>query len=227
VYTHDSIGLGEDGPTHHGVFDLSYLRHMPGMSILAPKDEDELKNMIYTALSYDGPAAIRYPRGKAIGVPLNKDYSFIPWGKGEIMVKGKEILIVAVGAMVYPALTVRELLLDYGVESTVINARFIKPLDEELILDNIQHHKYLVTMEDNVAAGGFGSAVLELLSQKNISVQTLLLAIPDEFVPHGKSEILKERIGLTSEGMVEKIVNHFELKKKFSKRAKIYITGSK
>jgi len=223
LFAIDRAGLvGEDGPTHHGVFDFSYLRHIPGMSVLAPKDEMELKNMIFTALTYDGPVAIRYPRGKAIGIPFEGDYHSITWGQGEVLKEGTDILIIAVGSMVYPALSVREILISYGLECTVINARFIKPLDEQLITKNVLSHKYLVTMEENVVAGGFGSGVLELLMQKGVAINNaLLLGLPDEFITHGKPEILKKNIELTPDTMADKIIKHFSLKKKKSQKVRI------
>jgi len=223
----DRAGLvGEDGPTHHGAFDFSYLRHMPGMSILAPADEEELRHMLYTALRYQGPAAIRYPRGKAIGVSLTADYQEIPWGKAEVLTEGKDFLILAVGSMVYPSLITRELLLEKGFSSTVVNARFVKPLDEELLMELVSQHKYLVTIEENVIAGGYGSGVLELLSQKRIPINNFLtLGLPDEFVTHGQQNLIREKVGLTSETMAEKIIKHFSLKEKKAIKPKISILG--
>ncbi len=216
IFAIDRAGLvGEDGPTHHGAFDLSYLRHLPGMSILAPADEEELRHMLYTALRYQGPSAIRYPRGKAMGVSLTADYQEIPWGKAELLTEGKDFLILAVGSMVYPALITREILGEKGFSSTVVNARFVKPLDEELLMELVPQHKYLVTVEENVIAGGYGSGVLEFLSQKRIPTNnSLLLGLPDEFVTHGEQNLLREKVGLTSETMAKKIMEHFSLKER-------------
>lgn len=216
VFCLDRAGLvGEDGPTHHGAFDFAYLRHLPGMAILAPKDEEELRQMLYTALQYEaGPVAIRYPRGRGVGVPLSNQYQPIPWGKGEIVAeeKGAEVLLLAAGSMVYPAIRTRELLLQHGIKSTVINARFIKPLDEELLLAEVAKHKYLVTIEENVQAGGFGSGVLELLCQNGqLKKDILMLALPDEYIRHGKPELLRELVGLTPETMTQKIMEQFSL----------------
>lgn len=209
----DRAGLvGEDGATHQGAFDISYLRHIPNMAVLAPKDEGELRHMLNTALKYNGPAAIRYPRGRGIGVDLNRPFEQLPWGKGEVLEIGDDIVLLAVGSLVYPALTVRNILSARGISCTVINARFIKPLDEELILDAAKKHTGLVTMEENVVAGGFGSAVLELLASKGVSgVRILNLGLPDSFIAHGNTELLKENLGLTPEKMATRIMEHFAL----------------
>lgn len=219
----DRAGLvGEDGPTHHGVFDFSYLRHLPGMSIMAPKDEAELRHMLYTALQHQGPVALRYPRGRGIGVTLDRHYDLLPWGKGEVLEVGEDILILAIGSMVYPALAVRNILQNRGLSCTVINARFAKPLDEELILDAVHKHPYLVTMEENVKAGGFGGGVLELLTSHGLGgIKALNIGLPDEFVTHGKAEILKEVLGLTPENMAELITTHFALAGRKTKKVTI------
>ena len=224
----DRAGLvGEDGPTHHGAFDFSYLRHIPGMSILAPADEAELRQMLYTTLSYNGPVAIRYPRGKARGVPISIEYKKIPWGKGEVLTEGTDILILAIGSMVYPALKTRKLLLEEGFSCTVVNARFVKPLDQTLLLEKVPQHKCVVTMEENAIAGGFGSGVLELLCQKGkINNNFLMLGLPDEFVTHGSQNLLREKVGLMPEAMAERIMEHFVLKRK-TKKPKIFLFNGK
>ncbi len=211
VFAIDRAGLvGEDGPTHHGAFDFSYLRHIPNMAVMAPKDEDELRHMLFTALCYEGPVALRYPRGQGIGVELQDPVRKIPWGKGEILEVGNDLLILAIGSMVYPALAVRSLLETEGISCTVINARFIKPLDEELILDAVQKHAGIITMEENVLAGGFGSAVLELLAARGITGKKVLnIGLPDSFVGHGQIERLKELLKLTPEKIVAQIMEHF------------------
>lgn len=219
LFAVDRAGIvGEDGPTHHGAFDLSYLRHIPGMSVLAPKDEEELRHMLFTALQYEGPAAIRYPRGRGVGVVVTKEYHRLPWGKGEVLSVGNEVLIIAVGSMVYPALAVRDILMARGISSTVINARFVKPLDDELISDAVRKHPCFVTMEENVLAGGFGSAVLELLAQKGIErPKCLNIGLPDEFITHGPAELLKDLLDLTPEKIAEKIISAFSLRSKKAK----------
>jgi len=223
LFAVDRAGLvGEDGPTHHGAFDLSYLRQMPGMAVMAPKDEEELRHMLYTALQHDGPAAIRYPRGRGIGVKFSSGYHRLPWGRGEVLAVGDDLLIVAVGSMVYPALTVHRILKDEGITSTIINARFVKPLDEELIVDAVQKHPCFVTMEENVLAGGFGSAVLELLFKNGITnLKGLAIGLPDSFVTHGAIDVLKDHLGLTPEKMAERIIRHFSLRALQPKRPKI------
>ena len=223
IFAVDRAGLvGEDGPTHHGAFDISFLRHIPGISVMAPKDEEELRHMLYTALQYDGPVAIRYPRGKAVGVPLTKGYDRLPWGRGEVLADGDDLLVLAVGAMVYPALKVKEILGEYGISCSVINARFIKPLDEDLVLEFAKKHKYLVTIEENVLAGGFGSAVLELLSSHQISqVSTLNLGLPDEFVRHGSVDQLLDLVDLTPEKIVQTILTRFSLKRRKTLKPKV------
>lgn len=226
LFAIDRGGLvGEDGPTHHGVFDYSYLRHIPGMAVLAPKDEEELRHMIYTALQYDGPVAVRYPRGAGIGVDISEDFRLLPWGKGEVLAKGDNLAILAVGSMVYPALTVKKILEYKGIRCTVVNGRFIKPLDQELIVELAQTHPCLVTMEENVIAGGFGSGVLELLTNSGINgVKVLNIGVPDQFVTHGKVDILKEAIGLTPEKIAEQIVSHFALPEQKVKPQKVPLT---
>lgn len=229
VFALDRAGLvGEDGPTHHGAFDYSYLRHIPGMSLMAPKDEEELRQMLYTALQHDLPVALRYPRGQAVGVSLSEKYKKLPWGRGEILEVGDDILLLAVGSMVYPALEVRKLLVQNGITATVINARFIKPLDEELILDAIRKHPCFVTLEENVIAGGFGSAVLELLLREGVTQYSCLnIGLPDEYITHGSTQVLKEKIGLTPEKITEQIISRFSLHDKKIKRLKISFFGRK
>lgn len=215
VFALDRAGLvGEDGPTHHGVFDFSFLRHIPEMAVMAPKDEDEMRQMLFTALQYNGPVSIRYPRGQAVGVTLNDMYIKLPWGRGEILETGNDILFIAVGTMVYPALEVAGILKERGISATVINARFIKPLDEELLVDAVRKHSCFVTFEENVLAGGFGSAVLELLADKGITkYKCLNIGLPDAFVTHGSTQILKEMLELTPDKMAERINEHFSLGK--------------
>lgn len=202
----DRAGLvGADGATHHGAFDLSYLRTMPGMVIMAPKDENELRNMLYTAVNYEGPAAVRYPRGEGIGVPLDEDFTELEIGRAEIVRDGGSIAILAVGTMVSAACKTAELLLKRGINCTVVNMRFIKPLDKECILQMADKMEAVVTMEENVLNGGFGSAVVELLADEGRSIQVLRFGIPDEFIEQGTQSELREQCGLTPEQMTEKI----------------------
>ena len=202
----DRAGLvGADGATHHGAFDLSYLRTMPGMVIMAPKDENELRNMLYTAVNYEGPAAVRYPRGEGIGVPLDEDFTELEIGRAEIVRDGGSIAILAVGTMVSAACKTAELLLKREINCTVVNMRFIKPLDKECILQMADKMEAIVTMEENVLNGGFGSAVVELLADEGRSIPVLRFGIPDEFIEQGTQSELREQCGLTPEQMTEKI----------------------
>ena len=183
--------VGDDGPTHHGVFDLSYLRFIPNLVLMAPKDENELQHMLYTAVRHDGPAAIRYPRGAGEGVELADDLTALPIGKGEIVREGKDILLLPTGNRVYPALDAAQGLEKVGIDAAVINPRFIKPLDSDLIIEWAEKTGRVVTIEDNARMGGFGSAVLELLASSNLShVRVHVLGYGDRFREHGPQEIL-------------------------------------
>jgi 1-deoxy-D-xylulose-5-phosphate synthase len=207
VFALDRAGLvGEDGPTHHGLFDLSYLRHMPNMIIMAPRDERELQQMLVTAIECDHPCALRYPRGEGVGVRLfDHDIPPLELGRGEILRKGNGLLIVAVGSTVQAAMEAADILTNQGIETAVLNARFIKPLDEDLILSMIRRAPRVITVEENVLAGGFGSAVIELVhnglgSAKDADI--LRLGIPDIFVEHGSVEELRAHYGLDASGIV-------------------------
>ncbi len=188
IFALDRCGLvGADGPTHHGVFDLAYLRSMPNMVVMAPKDENELQSMVKTAVAYqEGPIAFRYPRGTGIGVKMAAEPQILPIGKSEIVREGEDVLVIAVGNRVYPALEAAQTLADSGISTAVINARFVKPLDTEAILPLAERIGKVITIEDGVIMGGFGSAVLEALAAAGIKdVQTTNLGIPDEFIEHG------------------------------------------
>ncbi len=189
--------VGEDGPTHHGMFDLSYLRSVPNMTVMAPKDEGELRRMLWTVLAReDGPVAIRYPRSRGIGVPLDREPEPLEWGKGEVLRRGSRLLMVAVGSMVHPTLEAASRLQEHGISPTVVNARFIKPLDAGLILDLASDHEAVLTVEENVLEGGFGSAVLELLSKGGLLRRTRCVGPPSEFLEHGPRKKLLEAYGL-------------------------------
>jgi len=198
VFCIDRAGLvGEDGPTHHGVFDLSYLRHIPNLTLMAPKDENELGHMLKTALSLDSPVAIRYPRGQGTGVEIANPYHTIEVGKSEVLTNGDKLAILAVGTMVDEALKAAKELKKKKVNVSVVNVRFIKPLDSSLILSLAKNTRNILTVEENALDGGFGSAVLELLEKNNIKSNVKRLGIPDRFIEHGSMGILKEKIGLT------------------------------
>ena len=170
IFVLDRAGLvGADGPTHHGVFDFAYLRSLPNMVVMAPKDEDELQHMVKTAVEYEqGPIALRYPRGNGLGVPMANQPQSLPIGKGEILRNGGDLLILAIGNRVQPALEAAEILVDSGISTTVVNARFVKPLDDQLILPLASRIGKVITVEDGVLMGGFGSAVLEMLAESRI-----------------------------------------------------------
>jgi len=194
--------VGDDGPTHHGVFDLSYLRHLPEMTLMAPKDENELQHMLKTAIYADRPMALRYPRGNGYGVQLDQDLTALPIGRGEIMAEGSDLAIVAIGSTVYPALEAAAMLTERGIRATVINARFVKPLDRELILAAANQTGCLVTVEENALQGGFGSAVLELLEQEGVTgVRVKRLGIPDRFIEQGPQSRLRADLGIDAAGI--------------------------
>ncbi|MGE5581335.1 MAG: 1-deoxy-D-xylulose-5-phosphate synthase, partial [Bacillota bacterium] len=199
----DRAGLvGPDGPTHHGVFDLSFLRQIPNMIVMAPKDDCELRNMLFTALRLDEPAAIRYPKRDGLSLAAEADYQYLPVGRGEIIRQGRDVAIIAVGAMVKTAMEAASKLAPDGIQCTVANARFIKPLDETLLLDLASTHRNLIVVEENITAGGFGSAVVEFLTQRRIKgLNIKLLGVPDQFIPHGSVEILLQRCGLDANGI--------------------------
>jgi 1-deoxy-D-xylulose-5-phosphate synthase len=183
--------VGDDGPTHHGVFDLSFLRFIPNIVIMSPKDEDELQHMLYTSIYHDGPSVVRYPRGSGYDVDLAATLHKLPIGKGELLQKGSDILLLPVGNRVYPALEAARGLEKVGISAAVINPRFIKPLDAELICQWANHTKRVVTIEDNARQGGFGSSVLELFSRRGFhTIRTCLLGHPDHFVEHGPQQTL-------------------------------------
>ncbi len=196
--------VGADGPTHHGVFDLSFLRIIPNMVLMAPKDENELQDLLYTALSHNGPSALRYPRGEGENVALSDRFRELPIGKGELLRNGRDILLLPIGNRVHPALRAAMGLEKVGIDAAVINPRFIKPLDNELIADLASQTGRLVTIEDNVRQGGFGSAVLELLSRCGLSrVKTSLLAHPDRFIEHGPQKTLWRNNSINSISITE------------------------
>ncbi len=199
----DRAGLvGEDGPTHHGVFDLAYLRHLPNMVIMAPRDENELQHMIKTAVEYAGPAAVRYPRGAGVGVPMDQELKALEVGKAEALRDGSDLVILAVGAMVHPSLEAADRLKAEGISVAVVNARFVKPLDEELILQAARKTGRVVTVEEHALAGGFGSAVLECLESNGLAgIKAHRIGLPDAFIEHGSQKVLRRKYGLDAEGI--------------------------
>ena len=205
VFAIDRGGIvGEDGPTHQGQFDLTYLRAVPNMVVMAPKDENELQHMLYTAIKHDGPIAVRYPRGSGVGVSLDWELREIPIGKAEVLREGEDLLILAIGNMVYPSLEAAERLAEQGLSVAVVNARFAKPIDEELIVSLAKRIGRVVTVEENTLLGGFGSAVLETLAEYGIQVPVKRIGLPDIFIEHGSPAFLREKYGLTPEGIYQK-----------------------
>ncbi|MCK5086962.1 MAG: 1-deoxy-D-xylulose-5-phosphate synthase, partial [Melioribacteraceae bacterium] len=207
VFVLDRAGLvGADGPTHHGTLDLTYLRMIPNMVIMAPKDEAELRNMLYTAINYKkGPVALRYPRGSALGVKVKKDFEELPIGKAEIVRKGSDVAILAVGSMVEYAAQAAIKLETEGISSRVVNMRFVKPLDERLLNDTAKKFEKIITVEENSITGGFGSGVLEYFSEKNYKNEILRIGLPDKYVEHGTQAQLYKMLGIDAEGLYKKI----------------------
>ncbi|PSO63901.1 MAG: 1-deoxy-D-xylulose-5-phosphate synthase [Cyanobacteria bacterium QS_7_48_42] len=208
----DRAGIvGADGPTHQGMYDMAYLRCLPNMVLMAPKDEAELQRMVVTGVNHtDGPIAMRYPRGNGYGVPLMEEgWESLPIGKGEILRNGDDLLLTGYGAMVYPAMQTAEILSEHGIEATVINARFAKPLDMELIAPLAEQIGRVVTLEEGCLMGGFGSAVTEALMDRNILVPLKRFGVPDRLVEHAKPEEAKADLGLTSSQMAEQILEAF------------------
>lgn len=194
--------VAEDGTTHHGAFDYAYLRHVPNMVVMAPKDENELQHMVKTALEHDGPISVRYPRGVSLGVKMDESPTVLPIGKGELLKEGTEVAIIAVGVTVWQAYQAAERLSKEGISTAVVNARFVKPLDRELIADIARRVRYVVTVEEGCKMGGFGSGVLELLSEARVTgVTTKILGLPDWYIEQGPQDLLRERYGLTAEGI--------------------------
>ncbi|MCC6445511.1 MAG: 1-deoxy-D-xylulose-5-phosphate synthase [Armatimonadetes bacterium] len=208
VLAMDRGGLvGDDGATHHGCFDFSYLRLIPNITLMAPRDENELRRMTLTAINHTvGPIAFRYPRGASVGVPMDEEIIPVEIGKGEVVREGRDIALFAVGSMVYPSLKAAEALAGRGIDAAVIDARFVKPLDEELIARFAREARCLVTVEENGLPGGFGSAVKESLDRQGLwGVPCRAIGLPDRFIEHGTRPQLLEAVGLSPEGIVSQV----------------------
>ncbi len=208
TFAMDRAGIvGADGPTHHGLLDIAYLRSYPNIVLMAPKDELEMRDMMFTAIDHPGPAALRYPRGNGLGVDISAEPKKVEIGRGEVLRQGDDIAIVAYGSMVYPAINAAEILEKEGVDATVINARFVKPLDEKLILDVAGNHRLIVTVEEAYLAGGFGSAVMELLEHHGVQdkVKVVRMGVPDRIVTHGDAKLLLAKYGLDADGIYLKV----------------------
>ena len=213
MFVLDRAGIvGADGPTHQGQYDISYLRAVPNFTVMAPKDEAELQQMMVTCLQHDGPTALRIPRGSGEGVPLMEEgWEALPIGRGELLREGNDLVIVAYGSMVAPAMETAGLLEAAGLSASVINARFLRPLDQALIHPLARRVPRVVTMEEGTLSGGFGAAVLESLNDHDINVPVLRIGIPDQLVDHATPQQSKEALGLTPKQMSLKIQQRFGL----------------
>jgi len=211
VFCMDRGGLsGDDGPTHHGLFDISYLRSVPNLIHMVPKDEDELQDMMYTAMLHEGPSAIRYPRGTGPGVAVKDKPVALEIGKAEVITNPSraDVAILGLGAMLPEALRLSEMLEREGFHAAVINPRFAKPVDRDCVADFGSRAGLIITLEDHVLAGGFGSAVMETLNELDLSIPIVRIGWPDEFIEHGKVEALRAKYGLTAEAALEKARPH-------------------
>jgi len=211
VFCLDRGGLvGEDGQTHHGHFDVTYLRNLPNMTLMAPKDEDELRHMLFTALQQSTPVAIRYPRGRGIGVPLDPEYRILPIGESELLREGENLVIIALGSMVYPSLQAAALLEEEGFSVGVVNCRYAKPLDKKLA-EYAQSTGKVLVVEENIRQGGLSSAFLELLNDMDVrDVQVKRVGLPDAFVEHGPLAVLRSNLGLDATGIARMARAFFE-----------------
>jgi len=207
--------VGDDGPTHHGVFDLSFFRNVPNMVVMAPKDENELQHMIYTGIQHDGPAAVRYPRGTGVGVSLDWQFSEIPIGKAHLEREGGDIAIIAIGHHVQTALKAAEKLEEEeGIRAAVINARFVKPLDRDMITEFARSTGRIITIEENSLAGGFGSAVLECIADEGVTdVRVKRLGLPDRFIEQGSQDLLRKGVSLDVDGVCQTAIEMVSLDK--------------
>ena len=205
VFALDRGGLvGADGPTHHGVFDFAYMRSIPNIVIMAPKDENELGHMLKTAVDYRGPISLRYPRGEGWGVPIDADLKALEIGRAELLRPGKDIAIVGIGHTVIPSLRAADDLANLGIDAAVVNARFVKPLDKALFAEVLARIPNLITVEDHVITGGFGSAVLEFLAEEGLShIRVRRLGVPDRFIPHGTQEELRKLCGFDQDAITQ------------------------
>jgi 1-deoxy-D-xylulose-5-phosphate synthase len=205
TFVMDRGGLvGEDGPTHHGVFDLSYLRHIPNMVLMAPADENELQRMLKTALEHQGPIALRYPRGTAEGVSMDSEIRTLEIGKGKVLREGNDLSIIAIGNRVWPSVEAAKQLEKENIRAAVVNSRFVKPLDKELIIQMAHQSNRLLTVEENALQGGFGSAVLELLAEEGITgVRVVRLGVGDQFVEHGSQQMQRSMCSIDTSGIVQ------------------------
>jgi len=203
TFAMDRGGLvGADGPTHHGVFDMSFMRHVPNLTFAVPRDEVELRKIMKTATEHEGPFAYRYPRGNGVGLPLENEIETVEIGRGELLREGTDLLIIAIGVMVGEALEAAKILSQQGIEVAVVDARFIKPLDRDLLISQAEKVPLVMTAEENALQGGFGAAVLELLSDAGMTVPVVRVGIPDRFVEQGTQAELRAQLGIDADGLV-------------------------
>jgi 1-deoxy-D-xylulose-5-phosphate synthase len=209
VFAIDRAGIvGDDGPTHNGTFDLSYLRHIPNLVVMAPRDAYEFRCMLKTAVNYNGPIAVRYPRASVVDSDDGNDIRSIPVGKAEVLNEGQDVLIIAIGSTVLPALEAAKFIKDAGISAAVINARFVKPLDMELIAGYAHQIRHIITVEENAVSGGFGSAVLEELTKAGIEGKKIkMLGLPDSFIEQGPQNHLRKKYGIDAEGIAREAIS--------------------
>jgi 1-deoxy-D-xylulose-5-phosphate synthase len=210
----DRAGIvGGDGPTHHGLLDIAYLRGVPNMIAMAPKDEGEMRDMLYTMIEHVGPAAMRYPRGGGVGADIAREPQLLEIGKAELLRDGGEVAIIAYGSMAHPSLQAAEQLAKEGIEATVVNARFVKPLDAGLMLALARTKRLIVTVEEAYLAGGFGSAVMELLEENGLldTVRVVRMGVPDRIITHGDPKLLLAKYGLDADGIYTRVRENWEV----------------
>ena len=211
IFAIDRAGIvGEDGATHQGPFDISYLGCLPNMIVASPSNEDELRQILHSAIGYKKPVAVRYPRGSGLGIELKPDWHEIPIGKGELVRNGRDITLLAIGPLVNDALEAARILGEEGLDCGVVNARFAKPFDEELILQQAEKTLNLLTIEENTTWGGFGTNILELFSRyptSNVKIKTM--GLPDHFIEHGPQELLRSMLNIDAEGIASKVLTSF------------------
>jgi 1-deoxy-D-xylulose-5-phosphate synthase len=196
--------VGADGPTHHGVFDFSYMRSIPNIVIMAPKDENELQHMLKTAIEHSGPISLRYPRGEGWGIQMDSQLRALEIGKAELLRDGSDVVIAAVGQTVVPALKAAQDLAPLGIDAAVVNSRFVKPLDRDLLRQLVARIPNLITVEDHAVTGGFGSAVLEFLADEGLGdIRVKRMGVPDRFIPHGTQDELRKLCGFDKDAITQ------------------------
>ena len=207
----DRAGIvGEDGKTHHGSFDITYLRCLPNAIVAAPRDENQLQHLVYTAYKYDGPFAIRIARGEAVGVPMDSEVKELPIGKGEVIMEGEDVAIFALGKSCSAATEAADQLAEYGISCAVVDPIYAKPIDEDLVRDTARRVRQIVTVEENVLAGGFGSAILEVLMDAGLeNVAVHRIGMPDAFIEHGTAADQRQQLRLDAQGIVDEILGSY------------------